>query len=138
MPGGGVPRVVQVDEQSIVGTGGYRGANQRRGPRGLHFISLGAQEKFESFEHVLLVVGCQYAGTFVAALRGNGRKYSGLGGSLHGQLLTRGADRITNRAAHRILKLDAIMFQSRPGCPIEFNFCFFKDGHRGHQIELCQ
>ena len=66
--GSRVPRVVQVNEQGIIGAGGQRFANQGRGSRGLHFVALRAQQEFDGFENMLLVVGRQDTGAGVAAL----------------------------------------------------------------------
>ena len=54
-------------------------ANQRRRSRGLDFVSLGAQEKFNRLKNMLLVIGRQDARPLVAALRrGNGGRSPGL------------------------------------------------------------
>jgi len=84
LPGGRVARIVQIDEQGIVGTRGQRIANQRRGSRGFHIVSLRTQEEFKGFEDMLLVVRRQDARSFVLVLRrSNGEMSSGFGGSLH-------------------------------------------------------
>src|ERR1700734_2509449 len=86
---------------------------------------------------MLLIIGCKDAGPVVTVRRRScGGTSSGFDESRHEQLWTRGADRITNYAAHRILQLNAIMFQSRPRCPVQFDFRFLKDGQRGHEIQL--
>src|SRR5258708_13636919 len=46
--------------------------------------------------------------------------------------------RRTDGTVQRILDLDAIMFQSRSGSTIKFDFGLLMDGHRADQIQLSQ
>jgi hypothetical protein len=74
LSGGGVTRVVQVDQYRVVGRARKRVARELRGANDVNLVALRLEQQFNRFQDVLLVVGRQDAGGFGCALRQPGGK----------------------------------------------------------------
>jgi len=83
--GGGVPRVVHVDQQGVEVALVERGKDGAGRGGGVHLVALALEKEFEGLEDVLLVVSDEDAG----GCRRHGLKVSGVGGQGPGPALTR-------------------------------------------------
>ena len=137
LAGGGIARVVQVDQHRIVKLAGQRLAHRSRRLRGVDDVALGTKQQFDGLEDMGLIVGREDARRARSFARCRCRRRSCSERLLCVWALANvhspGRD-----AIDRVLNLNSIIRQSRAGGAMQLDFRLLVGGVGVHQVELRQ